>query len=117
MEAFDRASNFIIFDVATQLPGRQGICNFGHVTIENGVYLLPTWCLNPVSNVNLNQVQTTFPTIYNMTYFGEEEKKIAPMTSLMTSQKNGSMENFNFLKFQSSRLVYKITSIRNCIFF
>ena len=42
MEAFDRASKFIIFDVATQLPGRQGIRNFGHVTTENGVYLLPT---------------------------------------------------------------------------
>ena len=78
MEAFDRASKFIIFDVATQLPGRQGIRNFGHVTIENGVYLLPTWCTDPVSNVKLNQLQTTFPTVYNMTYFGEEEKKNRP---------------------------------------
>ena len=37
-----------------------------------------------------------------MIYFGEEEKKIAPMTSLMTSQKNGSMENFIF--FEISKL-------------
>ena len=33
-----------------------------------------------------------------MAYFGEEEEKISLMTSLMASQKNGSMENFNFLE-------------------
>ena len=51
-----------------------------------------------VSNVNLNQLQTTIPTVNNMTYFGEEEKIIAPMTSLMTAQKNGSMVKFIFLE-------------------
>ena len=28
----------------------------------------------PCFNVNLNQLQTTFPTVYNMTYFGEGKK-------------------------------------------
>ena len=38
----------------------------------------------PASNVNLNQLQTTFPTAYNMTYFGEEEEQFLQGQCLRT---------------------------------
>ena len=70
-----------------------------HMTTENVSLCSMASFSDPVSNVILNQHQTSFPTVYDMTIF--REKKISVHYEIMsrdhvTSQKNWPWKYFHF---------------------